>query len=36
MRDLWQHRALPAADRLAVHLEPHACVLYMVTANNSR
>jgi alpha-galactosidase len=36
MRDLWQHRALPAADRLAVRLEPHACVLYLVTTNNSR
>ncbi|MCU1314036.1 MAG: glycoside hydrolase, clan [Acidobacteriaceae bacterium] len=36
MRDLWQHRALPVADRLAVHLEPHACVVYLVTTNNSR
>jgi alpha-galactosidase len=36
MRDLWLHRALPATDRLAVHLEPHACVLYRVSANNAR
>jgi hypothetical protein len=36
MRDLWQHRALPAADHLAVHLKPHACVLYRVTPNDTR
>ena len=36
MRDLWQHRALREADRLAIHLEPHACVLYRVTAAPAR
>ena len=36
MRDLWQHRALPAADRLTVRLEPHGAVLYRLSALNAR
>jgi len=36
MRDLWEHRVMAPANRLAVHLPPHACVLYRATPDGHR